>query len=412
MVDIMPSQALSTVDKVLAGHAAELAIAVRTLSAAMTANESRLAENFDEQHVFCALEVLKVAGSFRRDLRSFEGKTRERLGLLSDRMAAYAAQEKELLGSNGSSFPLPDSMSAVEIDSMLTKAVCAEPDDDETHESITVLQRLASSDNAIPLYPDAEEATANLARSCHTFIFDVCSSVPRKYLSDIPSMSTWREKAGDGAVDSYGTLPQPYITGVGEHMLALVQALEPFVSDPEALALANEVMDNVRAVSLQPWRDFVAAAGASHTDNVVQALIDGDELGEYLILGPALEEEEEEEDADEATKAGTVFCNAWLDVVGLAVTGHLLERIMRIQQLTPRGCEHLSADLNYLINVLSALGVSGHPHPLVNHFAELVMMDDVSLRQQIMARDRNVPLAAALRAIESRISSTRGISNS
>jgi hypothetical protein len=121
-------------------------------------------------------------------------------------------------------------------------------------------------------------------------------------------------------------------------------------------------------------------------------------------------DEEEEEDEDDANNEGTVFCNAWLDVVGLAVTGQLLERIMRINQLTPRGCEHLSADLNYLINVLSALGVSEHPHPLVNHFAELVMMDEAALKDQIMVRDRNLPLSAALRAAETRISSMRGIS--
>ena len=403
--------ALATVDKLLADHADELAIAVRTLSAAMTANENRLADNFDEQHVLCALEVLKVAGTFRRDLRSFEVKTRERLGLLGERMAAYSAREKELQGtsSSTSSFRLPDSLTAVEIDSVLTSAVCSEPNEDESNESYTLLQRLSATENAIPLYSEADEATARLARSCHTFVFDVCSSVPRKHLTGMPSMPSWREKAGTGAVDSYGTLPQAYITGVGEHMLALVQALEPFVSDPESLALANEVMTDVRSVALQPWREFLAAAGVPEAESVIQTLIDGNELRDFVIAG-AIVDEEEEEDDDMANKEGTVFCNAWLDVVGLAVTGQLLERIMRISQLTPRGCEHLSADLNYLINVLSALGVSGHPHPLVNHFAELVMMDEDALREQIMARDRNQPLSDALRAVETRLSSTRGIS--
>jgi hypothetical protein len=406
--------ALATVDQLLASHAGELAIAVRTLSAAMTANENKLADNFDEQHVLCALEVLKVAGSFKRGLRLFEKKTRERLSVLAERMTAHEAQEKELQGvssSSSSSFPLPDSLSAVEIDSMLTAAVCSEPNEDESHESFTVLQRLAATENTIPLYPEADEATARLARSCHTFVFDVCSSVPRKHLADMPSMPSWREKAGAGAVDSYGTLPQTYITGVGEHMLALVQALEPFVSDPESLALANEVMQDVRSVALQPWREFIAAAGAPEAESVIQSLVDGKELADFVIAGSLVDEEEEEDEEDEeSNREGTVFCNAWLDVVGLAVTGQLLERIMRINQLTARGCEHLSADLNYLINVLSALGVSGHPHPLVNHFAELVMMDEVALREQILVRDRSLPLSNALRAAETRLSSTRGIS--
>jgi hypothetical protein len=194
-------------------------------------------------------------------------------------------------------------------------------------------------------------------------------------------------------------------------MLALVQALEPFVSDPEALALANQVMDNVRSVALQPWREFMAAAGAMESDNVIQALVDGKALADFVLDGSIVEEEEDDEKEEDANKEGTIFCNAWLDVVGLAVTGHLLERIMRIQQLTPKGCEHLSADLNYLINVLSALGVSGHPHPLVSHVAELAMMDGLTLQQQILARDRSVPLSAALRAAEMRIASMRGIAS-
>ena len=399
--------ALATVDRLLASHAGELAIAVRTLSAAMTANENLLAENFDEQHVLCALQVLKVAGTFRRDLRVFETKTRERCGLLAERMTAHAAQTEAF--HTVSKLSLPDTLSAVEIDSILTAAVCSEPNDNE---AVAVLQRLAAgNDNTSPLYPDAEEATARLAQSCHSLVFDVCSSVPRKHLADMPSMASWKERAGDGAVDSYGTLPQAYITGVGEHMLALVQALEPFVSDPESLALANEVMNDVRSVALEPWREFVAAAGAPETKDVLESLVDGKALSDFVITG-TMADEEVEEDEDDANKEGTVFCNAWLDVVGLAVTGQLLERIMRINQLTPRGCEHLSADLNYLINVLSALGVSEHPHPLVNHFAELVMMDEAALKDQIMDRDRNVPLSAALRAAETRISSMRGISTS
>jgi hypothetical protein len=401
--------ALETVDKLLASHAGELAIAVRTLSGAMTANENRLAENFDEQHVLCALQVLKVAGTFRRDLRAFELKTRERLGLLAERMTSHAAQKEEFLTS--SKFSLPDSLSAVEIDSILTAAVCLEPNDDKSNESLTVLKRLAATETVIPLYPGANESTADLARSCHFFVFDVCSSVPRKHLADMSSLALWKEKSGGGAVDLYGTLPQAYITGVGEHMLALVQALEPFVSDPESLAVANEVMNDVRSVALQPWRDFVAAAGAPETESVILSLVDGKAVSDFVDAATMVDEEEEDDD-DDTNKEGTVFCNSWLDAVGLAVTGQLLERIMRINQLTPRGCEHLYADLNYLINVLSALGVSEHPHPLVNHFAELVMMDEGALRDLIMVRDRNLPLSAVLRAAETRLSSVRGISTS
>lgn len=146
-------------------------------------------------------------------------------------------------------------------------------------------------------------------------------------------MSAWKEAAGTDNFASYGTLPQEYITQVGEHMLALVQALEPFASDKEALSLANEVMDGVRRVAQQPWLDFMAASGCVGSEQLARALMDGKDLI-GLVLGNAVVEGEVEEDEDEEqdddAKAVTAFCNAWLDIVGLAVTGRLLEQILHI----------------------------------------------------------------------------------
>eukprot|EP00957_Ditylum_brightwellii_P022443 1693499-Ditylum_brightwellii.AAC.1 len=69
------------------------------------------------------------------------------------------------------------------------------------------------------------------------------------------SLPVWGEEGESGdAIESYGILPQQYITQVGEHVLALVQALEPFASSADALSLANEVMSGVHAVAIQPWR--------------------------------------------------------------------------------------------------------------------------------------------------------------
>jgi hypothetical protein len=415
------TKALSSVDKLLSGQAGELAIAIHTLSTAMTADEKQLADNFDEQHVLCALEVLKVAGSFRRDLGSFEDKSRERLTVLRERMASHSAQARKVKEASlktapktgMGSFVLPDSLSVVEIDSFLTQAICDDTDLDDMSASYTVLQRLTADDRGVvPLYPEADEATKRLANSCHTFVFDVCSSVPRYHLSGMGSMTCWREEAAEENIASYGTLPQTYITQIGEHMLALVQALEPFASESDALALANEVMDGLRDVAVRPWRDFLDASGSSDSEKVVRALMDGKELAEFALgYAEMLEDEEDlEEEEDEAMRKSSAFCNAWLDVVGLAVAGRLLERIMRIPSLTPKGCEHLNADLNYLVNVFSALGVSGHPHPLLGHIAEIAMLSGEDLAQQMAARDRGNPVQKSLLSIEERVAAMRGLS--
>jgi hypothetical protein len=420
--------ALGAVDKSLTNHVGEVVIAIQTLSAAMTADANDLAEAFDEQHVLCAMEVLKLAGHFRRDLLTFEDKTRDRLSILSGRIVDHIQRNTEVdkatsekTGISAASFSLPDSLSVVEIDSVLTKLVCGDEESgttqetDESNPALAVLNRLASApegERGIILYPEAEEAIRRLAHSCHTFVFDVCSAVPRRHLSSMSDMSTWKEGTSSDAFDSYGTLPQAYITQVGEHMLALVQAFEPFAADQETLSIANEVMDGVKDVALQPWGDFAASAGINGSESIIALLMNGKEIGDFVLNNAALSEEDAgfEEGTSEAERASATFCNAWLDVVGLAVTGRLLEKIMRIPQLTQKGCEHLNADLNYLINVFSALGVAGHPHPLVSHLAELATLSDQDLKDHILARDRGNTAEGALRSVEARVALLRGIS--
>lgn len=425
--------AIEAIDKILSIHLGELVICIRSLSASVKADVNRLADDFDEQHVLCAMEVLKLAGSFRRDLRNFEGGTRDRMRALSERMRDYLEQEMELNkvissakgGTDGAGpiFSLPDSLSVVDIDSYLTKVFC---DDDQSTEnednaSLLTLQRLGSpvSDISDPLsstgcvlYKEAEEATKRLANSCHSFVLDMCSGVPHRHLNGLPQMAAWREEMSTNAMDSYGTLPQQYITQVGEHMLALVQAFEPCAADATTLSLANEVMDGVRDVAIQPWREFVAATGLMISDSGIPPLMNGKEIGDLVLQNASLGEEDAqlEEGATEDEFARAAFCNAWLDAIGLAVTGRLLERVMRISQLTPKGCDHLSADLNYLINVFSALGIAGHPHPLVSHIATLASLPEGELEAEIQSRNRNSVVENALRYVEMRLAMLRGIS--
>ena len=391
-------KSLSTIDVILSNHAGELALAIRTLSATMDAG--KLADIFDDQHVSCSLEILKVVGLYQSSLRGFEAKARERMAVLQQRKISHDLQEKELV-QKSKSFLLPDALSVVEIDSILIKAAFSEDNDDPD-----ILQRLSGAESV--LFPESSDAVERLKRSCQTLVFDVCSAVPRKQLDSISSMSCWTSSSS--SLDSYGTLPQAYITQVGEHMLALVQALDPFASSADSLAIASEVMGGVRNVALQPWRDLLAATGVTN-DSIIEALMKGSELNNYVNSGFEDEEEQDDEAQDAGEKAKHHFCNQWLDVVGLAITGRLLEKIMRICRLTPKGCEHLSVDLNYLVNVLAALGVSGHPHPLVNHVAEISTLDADALKEIIDGRrERSTPLVGALCAMEERFAIMRGIS--
>lgn len=419
--------ALAAIDQILKSHIDEVVISIRSLSAAMTADVNHLADSFDEQYVVSAMEFLKIAGNFRRDLRTFESKTRVKLAVMIERIVEHIQRENEVCKdtskSSGqpSSFSIPDSLSVVEIDSVLAKSVCGDLDGatsqeaDDTNVSLAILNRLSAAgaeDLDSVLYPKSEDAIQNLARSCHSLVFDVCSAVPWKHLSGMLENEAWKGSSSPAALDSYGTLPQPYITQIGEHMLALVQAFEPFGADQEALAIANEIMDGVRDVAWQPWAEFVASAGIISSDSLISSLMNGRDVAGLVLNDSALSEEDAqlEEGITDEERASAEFCNAWLDAVGLAVTGKLLERVMRIPQFTTKGCEHLNVDLNYFINVFSALGVAGHPHPLVSHVASLVVLAEEELHDHVTSRDRGEVLQGALRSIEARIALLRGVS--
>ena len=63
------------------------------------------------------------------------------------------------------------------------------------------------------------------------------------------------------------------------------------------------------------------------------------------------------------------FVNEWLMAINDYVTGLFFVQVMRLQNLSMKGCYQLSADINYLINVCSALGI--YPHPLLLHFRDI-----------------------------------------
>lgn len=452
--------ALPVIDRALSSYATELVKTIEKLMYLTTATSSSSGGSsvvsLDEAQIFCALQVLKIAGMFHRSMKTLHTRTRERMQVLYERMVSYTVLEQQVdvaiekLYSTGGKvqFQLPDSMSVVEIDSLLTKSIFVESSSSQsisqdnnsnTNSPLSVLQKIANKndDNDLVgnpstlLFPIAEESSKRLTLCCYTFVFDVCFAVPRMELSGMSSLSTWKESKsiveswGGGGGSSYGTLPQSYITHIGEHMLALVQALEPFTTDREALDIANVTMamnnknnntgsdsgssTDVRSVAYQFWYDFIAAAtGSQGTETLIVSLMSGKDLIDFTIGAVPIEEEEIDE-GDEYANASTAFCNKWLDAVAFAVTGRLLERIMNIPSLSSKGCEHLNVDLGYIVNVLSALGIAGHPHPLLGHVAEVCILEQDIVTERIHSLDRTNPSADFLRSLEERLSAMRGL---
>jgi len=233
-------------------------------------------------------------------------------------------------GKKGS--PMPDSLSPVDVEAMLARDVCGEGEDvaeERTEDGLAVklatsslsyLQSLVLTDGAgdgISLYPETRDASSRLSESCRIFVFDICSAVPRRALRNVASLPVWREEGASSAEESYGILPQQYITQVGEHMLALVQALEPFASDADALARANEAMSGAKKVAVQSWREFAASTGTvdAEDENVVWALMECKDLVGHT-LGQSDQDDqaegEDEDDDDENNKVSMLSATSGL----------------------------------------------------------------------------------------------------
>ena len=409
---------MHTVDQLLSRHVGELSIAVDTLAANMDTSKLESSSWDLEPHLSCALEVLKMTGSFAHSLQDLEEKTRERLLIVFERSHKPKKSEDT---------SVPDSMSAVEVEDMLAKYVCCNKGggdpDENLASSLSTLKKFANAKERVSLFPDTLEAISRLAKTCHTFIFDVCFIVPKQYLLKLSTMSIWKENnvenenEWEGGGTSYGTLPQSYITHVGEHMLALVQALEPFASDPEALRLTSLVMDGLQEAALQPWREFISATHCAqidpHDNEITSILMNKSSFEDIIDISSNFDDPNMSEDySPEDEGSSAEFCNKWLDVVCCAVTGRLLERILRIPRLaSAKACEQLSADVDYLVNVFSALGVKGHPHSLLKYFAKICTMDAEEWKLLIESRtSKPHEVTFVVKAAENRLASIRGIS--
>lgn len=364
---------IANIDSQIGDHINELSIAISTLSVSMANDVNRAADNFDEQDVEGALELLKMAGLFMNNLQSFGVFAQERLRSLLAGLDASIILERE---------GAPDSLSAGEVGVLIARKVFRE--DSEVHSAdLTGICNVSPNEFHEKKIPISYQAGQKLASACRMFVFDLCYAVPRKWLTSMSALSEWIEE-DDGNIDimsSYSILPQSYITHVGEHILALVQALEPFASNASALTLSKGAMKNMNSVAIEPWREMASSIGCAsgEDDGLIDSLMEGKSLPDFVIIS---EFEEDEEEVDESHR----FCNEWLGVISAAVTGRILERMLKIQTLSSKGRDHLVTDINYIENVFSALGVSGHPHPLLTHFSTILALNEDDLKEMLSQR--------------------------
>ncbi|PIA39299.1 hypothetical protein AQUCO_02600031v1 [Aquilegia coerulea] len=154
-----------------------------------------------------------------------------------------------------------------------------------------------SKDPRFHALPLASQRVAAFADTVNDLVYDVLISKVRQRLSDVARLPIWSkiEEPSTFALPSFSVYPQSYVTSVGEYLLTLPQQFEP---------LAEGI-----------------SGGDSNTDEA-----------QFL-----------------ATE--------WMFKVAEGAAVLYTEQLRGIHYITERGAQQLSADIEYLSNVLSALSM-------------------------------------------------------
>ncbi|XP_020112977.1 conserved oligomeric Golgi complex subunit 7 [Ananas comosus] len=154
-----------------------------------------------------------------------------------------------------------------------------------------------SKDPRFHALPLTSQRVAAFSDTVNELVYDVLISKVRQRLSDVSRLPIWSSVEEPSALPlpTFSAYPQAYVTSVGEYLLTLPQQLEPLVEG-----------------------------------------ISGSEAG---------------------NEEAQFFATEWMFKVAEGATALFTEQLRGIHFITDRGAQQLSADIEYLSNVLSALSM-------------------------------------------------------
>ncbi|XP_072995100.1 conserved oligomeric Golgi complex subunit 7 [Typha latifolia] len=154
-----------------------------------------------------------------------------------------------------------------------------------------------SKDPRFHALPLTSQRVAAFSDTVNELVYDVLLSKVRQRLSDVARSPIWSsvEEPSSLPLPSFSAYPQTYVTSVGEYLLTLPQQLEPLVEGISGNETSNE--------------------------------------------------------------EAQFFATEWMFKVAEGATALFMEQLRGIHFITDRGAQQLSADIEYLSNVLSALSM-------------------------------------------------------
>lgn len=204
-------------------------------------------------------------------------------------------------------------------------------------------------------WESVREQVDNCVQKVQKLVFD-CLFLPlRKDLQGLHSWPLWKqqqEKQNDEDVPlpEFSLQPSAYITQVGDTLLTLMEQLEPQVSKYE------EQASELKKAIVKTREDDRSRTRAKEVKM-------GDKLS---LLG-----------ADGALKQDS-SSQFWMSKIVEGLGELLLKEIMDIPRIEDKGSAQLGTDLNYLSNVIQALGVQ--LNPALEHISKFLVLSTAEIR--------------------------------
>ena len=328
----------------------------------------------------CALRALQASGRLSRHVRSLESVAAGMLQELSTSLflPEHAAIDKAIAAVVGGS--ASGSVGAA-------YAACLLQQDPSAASELRSFFSTAGT-----VFASVSSPLSRLKGAAGALFFDICVLAPEKMLAELAGEDVWSSEV---AVSVDSLLPQQAVTQAGEHLLSLVQELELFASSdalPDLLHLSGEAP--ALAVASRGWRRMRTTLELREDDGIDSlckrpACTAAITVAEKVMFGSVLSRLDdleggglsplEDPAADDAAAVG--FVNEWLGAVADATMGLLFGQIVQIRRLSVTGCAQLVVDLEYVSNVIGAMGL--RQHPLLLHLQQLLTCDPQGLQAMV-----------------------------
>ncbi|XP_038050090.1 conserved oligomeric Golgi complex subunit 7-like isoform X2 [Patiria miniata] len=178
----------------------------------------------------------------------------------------------------------------------------------------------------VSLLKEVTDYMQKVNEHAHKFTFSIVFHQLEAQLMQISDMEVWTAEGGMLAAElpEYSLSPQEYITKIGQYLMTLPQQLEPFTSQE------HPSLEKALETGKLPFPPETGSATPDH-------------LADY-----------------------------WLGAIARGTMHTYVEAILKITELTPNATRQLATDIDYLCNVLDALGV--HASESLRHIETLLKL--------------------------------------